>query len=231
MRFLGYLIAGAVGATLATLALNGADWSGLLGGQPVTWLTIRTSGIVAYLLLSASTVLGLLTSSRILTRWLQPPVTLELHRVFSFLSLAALGVHGGALLLDQVEPFTIPQVMAPFMSSYRPGAVAMGILSGYLSAALTFSFYARAKIKPRIWRALHFSAFAAFALATVHGIMAGSDSGVAWVQLMYLASGALVLFLTLMRILGGRHVRSRRSSSKTRIRSESDIQLSPKTAI
>ncbi|MDP6715835.1 MAG: hypothetical protein QF368_14615, partial [SAR202 cluster bacterium] len=82
MRFLGYLIAGAVGATVATLALDGADWSGLLGSQPVTWLTIRTSGIVAYLLLSASTVLGLLTSSRILTRWLQPPATLELHRIF-----------------------------------------------------------------------------------------------------------------------------------------------------
>lgn len=231
MRFLGYLIAGAVGATVATLALNGADWSGLLGGQHVTWLTVRTSGIVAYLLLSASTVLGLLTSSRILTRWLQPPVTLELHRIFSFLSLAALGVHGGALLLDQVEPFTIPQVMAPFMSSYRPVAVAMGILSGYLSAVLTFSFYVRAQIKPKIWRALHFSAFAAFALATVHGVMAGSDSGLAWVQTMYLTSGALVLFLTLLRILGGRHIRARKSSKETQARSKSDGQLSRQTAI
>jgi hypothetical protein len=53
---------------------------------------------------------------------------------------------------------------------------------------------------------LHYSAFAAFALAAIHGIMAGSDSGTVAMQIMYLATGSAILFLTLLRILGGRYI-------------------------
>jgi hypothetical protein len=43
--------------------------------------------------------------------------------------------------------------------------------------------------------------FATWLLATAHGVLAGSDSGQAWMQWLYLGSGTAVFFLTLYRIL------------------------------
>jgi sulfoxide reductase heme-binding subunit YedZ len=225
VRFIGYLLTGIVGAVIGILFMSEMDWSGLLAVESVVWLTIRTSGIVAYLLLSASTILGLLTSSRILTRWFRPPVTLELHRMFSFLSLATLAIHVGALLLDQVESFTVVEVTVLFISNYRPFAVAAGILSGYISLLVSSSFYVRKHIKQQTWRMLHYSAFAAFALAAIHGIMAGSDSGTVGMQIMYLATGSAVLFLTLLRILGGRYIPVRIGPHETHAKTPGEPEI------
>jgi hypothetical protein len=43
--------------------------------------------------------------------------------------------------------------------------------------------------------------FAVYLLATVHGVMAGTDSGNMGMQLLYWGSGLMVLFLTNFRLL------------------------------
>ncbi|MCB0161390.1 MAG: hypothetical protein KDD83_24815, partial [Caldilineaceae bacterium] len=50
------------------------------------------------------------------------------------------------------------------------------------------------------WRAFHYLAYLAFVLALVHGLMAGSDSGLLAVRGMYLFTGVSVLFATYYRI-------------------------------
>jgi hypothetical protein len=69
--------------------------------------------MLAYLLVSASVVVGLLMSGRAkLKRW--PRFALEdVHRFLGILAGAFIVVHGGALLLDGFLPFTLGQLLVP----------------------------------------------------------------------------------------------------------------------
>ena len=72
----------------------------------VVWYAARSAGIVAYLLLSASVVLGLLMSTRASLGWPRFAVE-DVHRFIAKLTGVFIVIHGGALLLDQVVPFSL----------------------------------------------------------------------------------------------------------------------------
>lgn len=89
--------------------------------------------------------------------------------------LAAVALHGVALLLDPVMHFTLPVVLVPGLAPWRPLAVAAGIVAAWLMLALAGSFHVRRRLTQRRWRLLHYLAFAAFAGAVGHGLTAGTD--------------------------------------------------------
>ena len=70
-----------------------------------------------------------------------------------------------------------------------------------LLAIVTFSFYVRPLIGRQLWRLIHMLSFVLFALALGHGLYSGSDSQQGWVKALYWASGIIVLFLAIYRIL------------------------------
>jgi len=53
--------------------------------------------------------------------------------------------------------------------------------------------------RPAAWRTLHHVTFPAFAGATAHGILAGSDSGFAWAWWSYVTTTVAVVFPTVYR--------------------------------
>ncbi len=205
----GLVLLGAMlGAVLLDLALELA--SSLNGGK-APWYATRAAGVIAYAALGLSTVWGLLTSSRLVMRWVALPLASELHKSFSFIGLAALGLHGVVLTYERTIPYSLAQIAVPFLSDYRPVQVGLGIITGYLMLALTASFYFRQHTGQKAWRAFHFTGFGAYILATVHGLTAGTDTTAFRMQIIYIASGAAVLFLTYVRILGGRYVPARKA--------------------
>lgn len=198
------LVLGAAGAAL--LLSEAPDTVFSLHDGKAAWFTSRAAGATAYVLLALSTIWGLLTSSRMLMRWVSLPLNSEIHKTLSFLALGLTVVHGGALLFDETIAFSLAGIAVPFLSPYRPLSVGAGVLAAYLMVLLTLSFYVRRQIGgPVAWRVLHYTAFAAYGLATVHGVLAGTDSSSTWAQATYLGTGAAVLFLTYLRILGGRY--------------------------
>jgi sulfoxide reductase heme-binding subunit YedZ len=88
----------------------------------------------------------------------------------------------------------------PFAGPYRPLWVGFGQLTLGLSLVVLLSFYVRKRIGTRTWRTVHYLSFLAFVGATVHGLMAGSDSIAGWVYAGYLTCTATVAFLTTYRI-------------------------------
>ena len=50
------------------------------------------------------------------------------------------------------------------------------------------SFPLRRRIGPAVWRRLHWATYVIFALATAHGLLAGSDSAQPWSRDLYLAA-------------------------------------------
>ncbi len=166
----------------------------------LSWLIARASGLTAFGLLTLSVWLGLAMSTRLL-----PPKRtkslLGLHRTLAWTGLAMIGLHVGALLLDPVMHFSLVSALVPFTAPWKPSAVAMGVVAGWLSLALAASFRMRKWIGQKGWRRLHYASFAAFALSLGHALMVGTDlKGLGGPVLALLAAGP-VIWLTFYRLL------------------------------
>ena len=175
--------------------------AGVAEGSTSFWHLSRASGFVAYVLLWGSVIWGLLLSSGMGRRWMRPPQLLEAHQ---FLSTAAVGFasfHGLVLMGDRYMSFPFTAIVVPFASSYEPLLVAGGQIGFWLCVLLIVSFHVRRRIGGRAWRRLHYASFAAFWMAFIHGLLLGSDGRAPWASGLYLATGTLVVFLTLSRVL------------------------------
>jgi len=157
----------------------------------VVWYTARSAGIVAYLLLTSSVVLGLLLSTRAKLSWPRFAVQ-DVHRFLSQLTAIFIVIHGGALLLDQVVPFSLRQELVPFASSYRPFAVALGIVSAELLAAVGITNALRDRLPYSVWRRFHVLTLVVWVGTTGHLLLAGTDRSDPWLVGLVAASVAAV---------------------------------------
>jgi len=167
---------------------------------PVAWIVARAAGLVAFALLTLSTWLGLAMSTRILGPRRQKAL-LGWHRSLVWTGLSMLVLHVGALLLDPVLHFGLAAVFVPFAASWHTGAVAMGVVAGWLSLMLAVSFRVRRRIGQRTWRGLHYASFAAFGLALLHALSAGTDLADVKGPVVAAIALAPVLWLGFLRIL------------------------------
>jgi sulfoxide reductase heme-binding subunit YedZ len=128
-------------------------------------------------------------------------VLAAVHEHAALAGLIAIAVHGITLLGDKwLAPGPLG-ISVPFVMDYRPLWTGLGIVGGYLAAALGLSFYARKRIGARRWRQLHTATILVYVLSVAHAVGAGSDAREPWLQASLVLSGAVVLFLFVMRVL------------------------------
>ncbi len=196
----------AVGLVLASASLLAAALPSLvainLGNNP-TWLAARSSGMIAYLLATASVLAGMATSMQLGRFALGKGTVADVHRSLSLLTLVAIGAHVVFLALDQFAAFSAREILIPFVSWYRPAWTGLGIVSLYLAVALYVSFYLRSFIGYKAWRAVHYATFLMFVLSTAHGLFAGSDSGQGWAIGMYAGCAGAVAVAAAVRFAAG----------------------------
>lgn len=182
-------------AFFAQFNLTNALWT----SEKVAWYLTRSSGTVAYIFLSASTVWGLLLSSKLSKAVVPAPVALAMHNVLSWIAVGLASFHALVLLFDNYYPYTLGNLLIPFTGPYKPLLVGVGTLAFYLMLLLSASFYARKWLGAKRWRQFHYLTFVAYAMVTLHGWLAGTDSAAfAW---LYGGSSLLVIFLTIYRIV------------------------------
>jgi DMSO/TMAO reductase YedYZ heme-binding membrane subunit len=165
------------------------------------WDTARAGGIVAWCLLAAGVLWGLAMSTKTTPDRVRPSWMVDLHRFLGGLAVVFVGVHVVGLLLDSYVHFGLTDVLVPLASSWHPAAVAWGIVGMYLLVAVELTSLARRRLRRRTWRLVHGLSFPTFALATVHGLTAGTDSGNLLWQVALWATTAAVAFLTAVRLL------------------------------
>jgi len=171
------------------------------------WYVARASGIVAWVLITASVLWGLSVSIR-LTRSPKPAWMLDLHRFLGGLAVTFTGVHLAGLVADSYVHFGPSELLIPFASAWKPGPVAWGIVAMYLLIAVEFSSLAMRRLPRKLWHAVHFSSYLLFALVTIHMFAAGSEAGDPALQWTALVSVAAVGFLTIVRMLAPRRAAS-----------------------
>lgn len=179
--------------------------------DPTFWILARASGLVAYALLTSSVLAGLVLKARPFGTSLRPASVTDLHRFLALLGLGALSLHALALLLDRTVPISVADLLVPGIAPYRPLWTGLGVLAAELMVLVYASFSLRSRIGARNWRRLHWATYLVFALATLHGLAAGTDSGTAWALALYGAATGSVLAATAWRVLlppqrGGRRV-------------------------
>ena len=171
------------------------DWASF------NWDVARAGGVVAYVLVTISVLLGLILSGG--WRGVEWPrfVTKGVHEHVTLAALVFTAVHGVAVWIDPYLKAGLTDILVPGSIAYRPFWVALGIVAGYLMLALWLSERIRPFVGYRTWRAFHFSAFAAYVLATAHGLASGTDATTWWSFAMYATSISGVLVLLLGRLV------------------------------
>jgi len=168
------------------------------------WYVTRGSGVVALLLLTAAVALGVLTALRWRgERWPRFAVT-DVHRNLTLLSIVFVVIHVVTTVADGYAPVSLLDSVVPFLSSYRPLWLGLGTVAFDLLLALVVTSLFRGLVPARAWRALHWTAYAAWPVALVHSLGTGSDAKTTWLQALGIACLVAVALAVLARVaLGG----------------------------
>jgi methionine sulfoxide reductase heme-binding subunit len=177
------------------------------------WLASRASGLVAFVLVALSVGLGLAMAGKAFRRPGLPRLLMAAHEHSALAGLVAIAVHGITLLGDRWLHPGPAGVAIPFAMDYRPLFTGLGIVAGYLAAALGLSFYTRRRIGAKRWRKLHRATIAVYVLALVHALGSGTDA--AWMKPLAVITGAPVLYLLTLRLLPQRPRGERRARTGT----------------
>ena len=168
------------------------------------WYLARAAGIVSWALVAISVCWGLLLAGRPISgrsvAWARPHRLLDLHRYLGALAVIFTGIHVGALIADSYVHFDLLSVLVPFASSWRPGAVAWGVVGLWLLAAIELTSLAKRRLPSRVWHGVHLASYPLFAMATIHGLTAGSDAVNPVLRLAMVAAGSAVVGLTVYRV-------------------------------
>ena len=165
------------------------------------WYLARSGGMAAWAMLAFSVVWGLVLSTKAFGSKPRPNWVLDLHRFVGGAAVVFTGIHVVSLVLDSYVEFGVREILVPFTSSYRPTAVAWGVIAFYVLLAVEITSLLRKRISKRAWRATHYLSFPLFMLATVHGVTAGTDKDTFLLRTAFIVATAAVGGLTALRVL------------------------------
>lgn len=144
------------------------------------WALGRGTGIVALLMFTLTMVLGVATRSGRASLGLTRFGVADLHRTAGLAGTALIAAHVGTLLLDPYAQLRLVDLVLPFLASYRPVWLGLGTLALDVLVVLVGSSLLRHRVGPRVFRAIHWSAYALWPVALVHSLGSGSDAGTPW---------------------------------------------------
>lgn len=98
-----------------------------------------------------------------------------LHRNAALFAVVLLVIHIVTAVVDPHVAIGWLAVVVPFTSHYEPVWLGLGALAIDLTAAVVVTSLLRFRLGLRLWRAVHWLAYAAWPVAAIHGIGAAAD--------------------------------------------------------
>ena len=145
-------------------------------GTTALWYLTRATGLVALIVLSATLVLGIVSTVGWTTERWPRFLSQSVHRNLSLFCLALIVVHVVTTVADGYVPIGLADAVIPFRSPYRPIWVGLGALAFDLLLAVAITSGLRRRIGVRVWRGVHLAAYACWPVAVFHGLGSGSDT-------------------------------------------------------
>jgi methionine sulfoxide reductase heme-binding subunit len=167
---------------------------------PALWFANRGTGFVLLLLLTLSTMLGVLSTARVSPRLWPRMLSQGLHRNVSLLAVTFLAAHVTTAVVDTFVDIRWWQAFVPFSGTYKPLWLGLGSFSLDLLIAVTATSVLRHRMSHRPWRAVHVLAYGAWGLGLLHGLQMGTDSSTVWGTALNYGCIATVGFAVLARL-------------------------------
>ncbi|HEU5454717.1 MAG TPA: ferric reductase-like transmembrane domain-containing protein [Nocardioides sp.] len=178
----------------------------------VLWFLNRSTGVVTIVLLTITTVLGVLAIGGRPAGRVPRFVTQAFHRNVALLSMLLLVVHLVTAVLDEFVEIKWYEAFIPFVGSYEPLWVGLGAIATDLMLVVIVTSLFRTRMQHNLWRGIHISTYALWALAIGHGIGVGTDM----TENMWLLTVTCAIAVPLAAALRlGRLVIDRTSTSST----------------
>jgi predicted ferric reductase len=169
--------------------------------SPLLWFANRGTGFVLLVLLTFSTMLGVLSTARVSPRYWPRMLSQGLHRNVSLLAVTFLAAHVLTAVVDTFVDIRWWNAFIPFTGSYRPAWLGLGSLAFDLLIALTATSMLRHRMSHRPWRGIHLLAYAAWGLGLLHGLQIGTDGATVWGAAISFVCITVVLMSVLVRLL------------------------------
>ncbi|HET8991492.1 MAG TPA: hypothetical protein VFN31_00470 [Candidatus Saccharimonadales bacterium] len=174
------------------------------------WYLTRAAGMVA----AVSLVLLMLSGIGFITgasfKFLEPLTAWATHKAIAYVFAVSLAIHGIALVFDKFVPFSVAQILVPFLSSYRRISiaghyvgslyVALGVFALYFVIAIIISSILWIDKKPHSWKALHFLAYLTMIFVFFHALYLGTDLSHGILRVIWIILGISVAIAILYRL-------------------------------
>ncbi len=172
----------------------------------VLWYSSRAVGVVSLALFTAVLVLGIATAGRAGSSSFPRAAVLRLHRTLSIAATAFIAVHIATAILDSYVSISWLDIVVPFGSSFDPLWIGLGAVAVDLLIAIGITSAFRRRLSLRAWRAVHFSAYAMWPIALIHGFgVSGGDGRERWMIAVDIVCIAAVLGALAFRLRPDRH--------------------------
>jgi DMSO/TMAO reductase YedYZ heme-binding membrane subunit len=168
---------------LATVILAGAFAAGTTRTGSSVILAIQGFlefyvDVFALVALTATVGAGLIATDRIIMTPGRRIVAQAIHRAMALLAIAFLVTH---IVLEVLEGNArVVDAAVPFLDPHRTFYVGLGTIAGDLLVLIAATGIMRRRFtgntRPLLWRALHWTSYAAWPMAIVHGLMAGRNA-------------------------------------------------------
>jgi sulfoxide reductase heme-binding subunit YedZ len=127
-----------------------------------------------------------------------------MHRNLSLLGVVLLAAHIVTTVLDPFAHISVRDVIIPVGAVYRPVWLGLGVAAMWVVVAVAASSLLRNRVGPRVWRLIHWTAYASWPLAVIHGLGTGSDAKAPWFIAIVASCVVGVLFALVLRLGEGR---------------------------
>lgn len=155
----------------------GAEWK---------WYIVRAAGFTAAGLLILLMLSGIGQVTGLTYRFVEPIKAWAIHKALAIALCVAVVIHVLFILLDTFVPFSLAQVLVPFLSHYSNKAplfglnisniaVALGILSAYGIAIIVTSSLLWIDKHKTTKRRLHYLSYVVILFVFAHALGTGSD--------------------------------------------------------
>jgi len=165
------------------------------------WFASRATGVISLILFSVVAILGILVNRQGRLPGLPRFAVTGLHRNLSLLTVAFLGTHIVTAIVDGYAHIPWLSTVVPFSSGYERFWIGLGTVAVDLFIALIVTSLLRDRLKPSIWRAIHWLAYVSYPVIVAHSLGASKDLRSGWLLALTLATVFAVVTAIGYRVL------------------------------
>ena len=144
------------------------------------WALGRGTGITALGFLTISVTLGIATRSGRPLLTLPRFAVADVHRFAALAGTMLVTLHLALLFADPYAQLRLVDFVAPFLGAYRPLWQGLGTLAFDLLLVVIVTSLLRHRLGLKVFRIVHWVAYALWPVALAHGLGNGTDAGRPW---------------------------------------------------